>query len=143
MNSPGLSKEPARRCSKEKGLKADPQGPPSSETIDCSSLPSPYTCPQTVCVSNPPTQRPHPEQLLNRALYSYFPLNIFFIYISNVFPFPGLPFGNPLSHPTPCLYDGASPPTHSHSPTLAFPYIGALNTLRAEHLSSHYRGPGR
>ena len=33
---------------------------------------------------------------------------IFFIYISNVFPFPGFPFGNPLSHPpSPCLYESA------------------------------------
>jgi hypothetical protein len=39
-------------------------------------------------------------------------LDIFFIYISNVFPFSGLPFGNPLSHPSsPCLNEGV-PPTH-------------------------------
>jgi hypothetical protein len=35
---------------------------------------------------------------------------MFFIYISNVFLFSGLPFGNPLSHPpSPCLYEGALP----------------------------------
>jgi hypothetical protein len=52
-------------------------------------------------------------------------LGIFFIYISNVFPFPGLPFGKPLFHlPFPCLYEGVPPPT----PTLAFPDTGALNT---------------
>jgi hypothetical protein len=46
-------------------------------------------------------------------LKNYFLLDIFFIYISNVSPFPGLPFGNPLSHsPSPCLYEGAPPPTH-------------------------------
>jgi hypothetical protein len=49
-----------------------------------------------------------------------FSLDIFFTYISNVFPFPGLPFGNPLSHPySPCLYEGAPPP--SHPPTPIFP----------------------
>jgi hypothetical protein len=40
-------------------------------------------------------------------------LDIFFIYISNVFPFPGLPFRNTLSHlPPPCLYESAPQPTH-------------------------------
>ena len=40
-------------------------------------------------------------------------LDIFFIYISNVFPFPGVPFRNPLSDPpSSCLYEGASPTTH-------------------------------
>ena len=29
------------------------------------------------------------------------------------------------------------PPTHSHLPTLAFPYIGALNLHRTKDLSSH------
>jgi hypothetical protein len=49
--------------------------------------------------------------LLRRVLF-YFLLDIFFIYISNVFPFLGLPFGNPLSRPlSPCLYEGASPHT--------------------------------
>ena len=63
--------------------------------------------------------------------------DIFLIYISNVFPFPGLPFRNPLSHPpSSCLYEGA-PPTHSQPPVLAFPYTGALNTLRPKGLSSH------
>jgi hypothetical protein len=39
--------------------------------------------------------------------------------------------------PSPCLYEGAPPPTHSCPPILAFPYTGALNTLRLEGLSSH------
>ena len=40
-------------------------------------------------------------------------LDIFFIYTSNVFPFPGLTFGNSLSHPlSPCLYEGIHPPTY-------------------------------
>jgi hypothetical protein len=37
-------------------------------------------------------------------------LDIFFIYISNVFPFPDLSFENP---PSPCLYYSAPPPTNS------------------------------
>jgi hypothetical protein len=54
-------------------------------------------------------------------------LDIFFIYISNVFPFPGLLLGNPLSylphplpyltHPHPCLYEGAALPIDSHPPS--------------------------
>jgi hypothetical protein len=45
-------------------------------------------------------------------LFSLF-LDIFFIYISNVFPFPGLPFRKLLSLPcSPCLYKGAPPPSH-------------------------------
>jgi hypothetical protein len=52
-------------------------------------------------------------------------MDIFFIYISNIFPFPGLPFRNPLSH-TPCLYEGAPPPTHSHPPALTFPNSGLM-----------------
>jgi hypothetical protein len=46
-------------------------------------------------------------------------LDIIFIYISNVFHFPGLPFGKPIpSHPLPPsphppnLSEGAPPPTH-------------------------------
>ena len=65
-------------------------------------------------------------------------LDIFFIYISNVFLFPGLPFGSPLSHPPPCLYEGAPHPlTHSYLPIVAFPYIGASNTLKSKGLSFH------
>jgi hypothetical protein len=48
------------------------------------------------------------------AMTIFFPLlDILFIYISNVISFPGLPFGNPLSHfPSICLYKCASLPTH-------------------------------
>jgi hypothetical protein len=39
-----------------------------------------------------------------------------FIYISNVIPFPGFPFRNPLSHPPSyCLYEGAPPPIPTFS----------------------------
>jgi hypothetical protein len=52
-------------------------------------------------------------------------LNVFFIYISNGYPFPDLPFRNPLSHPPPRLLWGCSsipvlPPWHS--PTLGHQY---------------------
>jgi hypothetical protein len=48
-------------------------------------------------------------------------LDIFFIYISNVIPFPNFPSENPLSPPhSPCL------PTHPLPfLVLAFPYTGA------------------
>ena len=66
-------------------------------------------------------------------------LDIFFIYISNGFPFPGLPFRTPY----PILPPPASmrvlphPPTHSHLPALAFPYTGVLNPLRHKGCFSH------
>jgi hypothetical protein len=60
-------------------------------------------------------------------LSSFLKLDVFFIYISNVFP--GLPFGNLLSPPP--------PPHQSCLPALAFPYTGSTNTLRSKGLSSH------
>jgi hypothetical protein len=39
--------------------------------------------------------------------FSFILLDIFFIYISNVTPFPGFPSGNLLSHP--CFYEGVPP----------------------------------
>jgi hypothetical protein len=49
----------------------------------------------------------------NTSPRSFLFFNIFFIYILNVFPSPGLPFGNPLTHPpSPCLYESVPPPTH-------------------------------
>jgi hypothetical protein len=54
-----------------------------------------------------------------KDLKMFLKLNIFFIYILNVFPFPGLSFGNSLSHPTsPCLYESVPPPTHLFLPFL-------------------------
>ena len=65
-------------------------------------------------------------------------LDILFIYISNVIPFPGFPSGSSLFPPSsPCFYEGAPPPTHSLLPTLAFPYSGALSLHRSKGLSSH------
>ena len=69
-----------------------------------------------------------------------FLLDIFFIYISNIFPFLGLSFRNSLSH-VPLPLWGCSPthpPTHSLLPFLAFPYTGASNTLRPKGLFSHW-----
>ena len=56
----------------------------------------------------------------------YFLLDIFFIYISNVIPFPGLPSENPFSPPPSPAYMRIPlcPPTHSCLPALAFPTLG-------------------
>ena len=44
---------------------------------------------------------------------TFFLLDILFIYISIVIPFPGFPSRNPLSHPSsPCFYEGAHPPSY-------------------------------
>jgi hypothetical protein len=50
-----------------------------------------------------------------------FLLDIFFIYISNVIPFPGLPPKNPYSFPPP----PAQQPYLSHFLALTVPYTGA------------------
>jgi hypothetical protein len=66
-----------------------------------------------------------------------FLLDIFFIYIPNVFPFPGLPFGTPLSHPPPppaYMSVLPHPPTPYCLPALGFPYTKASNTLRPKGL---------
>jgi hypothetical protein len=76
-------------------------------------------------------------------LILFFLLDSFFIYISNVFPFPGLPFRTLLSHPTSPASMRVAPhsPTHSHLPVLAFSYTGALNTLRPNGCSSQQVHP--
>jgi hypothetical protein len=53
--------------------------------------------------------------------FNFFLLDIFFIYISNVIPFPGFPSDNLLSPPPP----PAQQPTHSCFLALVFPYTGA------------------
>jgi hypothetical protein len=69
---------------------------------------------------------------LRRQLYQA--PDIFFIYISNVFPFPGLSLRTPLSRPpSPCLYEGAP-----HLPALTFPYTGASKPLRPKGCSSNW-----
>jgi hypothetical protein len=63
------------------------------------------------------------------CLYIFLIGSFFFIYISNVIPFPSLPSGTPLSlSPSPCFYEDAShPTTHFWLPALAFPYTGTLS----------------
>jgi hypothetical protein len=56
---------------------------------------------------------------LSFFLFLKFWLDIFFIYISNVIPFPSFPSKNPVSSPP------APQHTHSHFLALAFPYTGA------------------
>jgi hypothetical protein len=72
------------------------------------------------------------------SMFLNFLLDIFFFYISNVPPFPGLSFRNPLSHPPLKLplWGLSFPPTHFCLPTLAFPYTGVSNTLRSKAISS-------
>jgi hypothetical protein len=57
----------------------------------------------------------------NNSFLNIFLLDIFFIYISNVIPFPSFPSKNPLYFPvSPCS------PTHPLPfPVLAVPYTGA------------------
>ena len=43
----------------------------------------------------------------------------------------------PISHPPDSMRMLSHPPTHSHLPSLAFPYTGASNNLRPKGLSSH------
>jgi hypothetical protein len=57
------------------------------------------------------------------TFFVYFLLDIFFIYISNVIPFPGFPSKNHFPYPFPLT--PAHQPTHSCFLALAFPYTGA------------------
>jgi hypothetical protein len=66
-----------------------------------------------------------------------FLLGIFFIYISRVIPFPGIPSENPYSTLPASMRMFSHPPYHSHFPSLAFPYTGALNLQRTKVLSFH------
>jgi hypothetical protein len=60
-----------------------------------------------------------------------FLLDIFFIYISNLIPFPGFPSKIPLSHlPPSASMRVFPPPTYSCLPVLAFSYIGASSFHR-------------
>jgi hypothetical protein len=67
--------------------------------------------------------------LLNTTIFL---LAIFFIYISNVIPFPGLLSPrNPLSHPSsPCLYKGVPLPIHplQPHPNPISPYTWGIKT---------------
>jgi hypothetical protein len=54
-----------------------------------------------------PEVKGSPVILMFFHLFIFLLLDIFFIYISNVFPFPGLPFGNPLYWLILCQLDTA------------------------------------
>jgi hypothetical protein len=64
--------------------------------------------------------------LFSFLFFSFFLLDIYFTYISNVVPFPGFPSENTLFPPSP---HPPPPSTHQHTQTyflaLAFPYTGA------------------
>ena len=69
-----------------------------------------------------------------------FLMDILFIYISNVIPFPGVPSRNTLPHPpSPAsMMVLPYPSTYSlHLTTLAFPYIGAASLQWTKGLFSH------
>ena len=60
-------------------------------------------------------------------LYVFFLLDIFFIYISNVFPFSISPSKTPYPNPSPppaTMRVLPHPPSHFHLPARAFPYTG-------------------
>ena len=65
---------------------------------------------------------------------------ILFIYISNVTPFPEFPSRNPypILPPPVSMRVLKHPYTHSHFPSLAFPYTGAWRLPRTKDLSSHW-----
>jgi hypothetical protein len=76
-----------------------------------------------------------------RFILFSFLLAVFFIYISNVFSFPGLSFGTPLSHlSSPCLlYEGASSHTYSLPPSCpSIPLHWGIKHLRPKGCSSHW-----
>jgi hypothetical protein len=66
------------------------------------------------------------------SFFSFF--DIFFIYISNVIPFPCFPFEAPYPIISPPVHQ----PTHSAFSVLAFPYTGALSLHRTKGLSFHW-----
>jgi hypothetical protein len=69
-----------------------------------------------------------------------FLLDIFFIYISNIFSFPGLPFRKPLSYPpsSDSMREFPLPLTDSHFLALALPYTQISNSLRPKDCSYHW-----
>ena len=61
------------------------------------------------------------------VFFSFFKLDILFIYISNVIPFPSFPSATLSYALSPCFYVGGHSPTHSCLPPLAFPYTRAMS----------------
>ena len=80
------------------------------------------------------------DKLNNTNLLNFFKLliDIFFIYISNIITFLGLPSENPLSHAPPAsMMVFLHPSTHSYLHALSFPYTGASSLHRTKGLSFH------
>ena len=73
-----------------------------------------------------------PSEALLPWLAANMALDIFFIYISNVAPFPDFPPENSLIHSRPPAHQSI----HSLFPVLAFPNTGASSLLRTKGLSS-------
>jgi hypothetical protein len=70
--------------------------------------------------------------------FFFFPLGYFLYLHFKCFPLSRSPLWKlHILSPSPCLNEGAPPPTHFHPLALASPYTGASNTLRPEGLSSH------
>ena len=69
-----------------------------------------------------------------------FLLDIFFIYISKVIPFPGFSSETPypIPHTPASMTVLPHPPVHSCFPILAFPYTGTSSLQRANGPSSHW-----
>jgi hypothetical protein len=66
-------------------------------------------------------------------LIKHFLLDILFIYISNIFLFPGLLFRNPLSHPLSASMSVLShPPIHSSLPTPGIPLHRGIEHPQAQ-----------
>ena len=74
-----------------------------------------------------PGTEPLAPEVISFCFFSFsFLLDILFIYISNVIPFPDFPSGNLLSHLLfPCFYEGALHlPSYSCLPPLHSPTLG-------------------
>ena len=88
--------------------------PTCQASFDHCSVPCFY-CSNFVLLPSAETREvPCPRLLLGVLIKFYFLLDIFFIYISNVIPFPGFPSENPLSPPV----------SSAHQHTLLFLVLG-------------------
>jgi hypothetical protein len=93
-------------------------------------------CVHTDCV----LVKVHMWYLLQSLSTLYFLLDIFFIYLSNVIPFPGFPSETPYAMlPLPAsMRVLLHLPTQSCLSALAFPYTGVSSLRRTKGVSSHW-----